>query len=300
MQSAGPMWLEPATPSRHHVHLTMRSISGISYFRPLPNLLIFCLSMLGFDSCEQLTKLRIMEETSQTYPLSPGARVKVGNSCGAITVSGWDRAEWRVDAARWASDSAELALITMEVDATEDYVSIHATTPPGAASSSQVGPRIDIRMWVPRNAELENILSGRGHVTIQDIAGDVVARSVNGSVLVERATGNLTLKCVNGRTVALLSALAIGQGVDLETVNGSTTVVLPIDASADVSAYVANGNVLSDLGLPIMDVFPAGRKMEGRLGVGGAVVNARSANGSVSIRKSSGTANDHPDPLRSR
>jgi DUF4097 and DUF4098 domain-containing protein YvlB len=113
----------------------------------------------------------------------------------------------------------------------------------------------------------------------------VAATSVNGSVLVERSTGKLTLKCVNGKTVALLSTLAMGQRVDLETVNGSTTVVLPVDASAEVSAYVANGNIMSDLGLPVTDDIPAGRKMEGRLGAGDATVSARTANGSVTIRK---------------
>ena len=265
--------------------LTMRSLFGITHVRIFPNLLLFCLSMIGFDSCEQLAKLRIMEETVQSSDLSAGAKVKVESSRGSITVTGWDRAEWRVEAARWASDAAELALITMEIDATEDHVSIRATSPPGTGSNPNDGPRIDIRMWIPHKAELEHIISGRGDVTITDTAGDVVASSVNGSVLVERSAGNLTLKCVNGRTVALLSTLAMGQRVDLETVNGSTTVVLPVGASAAVSAHVANGNIMSDLGLPITDDFPAGRKMEGRLGAGGATVSARTANGSVTIRK---------------
>lgn len=42
-----------------------------------------------------------------------------------------------------------------------------------------------------------------------------------------------------------------------------------------------NESVLSDLGLPITDDSPAGRKMERQLGTGGAVVNARTVNGSV-------------------
>jgi hypothetical protein len=263
----------------------MRALFRITNLRVLPNLVLFCLSMIGFDSCEQMAKLRIMEETAQTYPLSARAKVKVESSCGAITVSGWDRAECRVEAAGWASDAAELALITMKIDATEDHVSVRATAPSATGSDPNNGPRIDIRMWVPQDAELENIISGRGHVTIQDISGNVVASSVNGSVLVERSTGDLTLKCVNGRTMAVLSALESGQRVDLETVNGSTTVVLPADSSAEVSACVANGNIMSNLSLPIVDDFPAGRKMEGRLGAGDAIVNARTANGSVTIRK---------------
>ena len=265
--------------------LTMRSLSGTTNSRILPNLVLFCLSMIGFDSCEQLAKPQITEETAETYPLSAGAKVKVESSCGAISISGWGREECLVEAVKRASDSAELDLITLEIDATEDHVSIRATAPPGTGTNPNDGPGVDIRMWVPHDAELENIISGRGDVTILDTAGDVVASSVNGSVLVERTTGDLTLKCVNGKTVARLSTLTDGQRVDLETVNGSTTVVLPVDASVEVSAYVANGGVLSDLGLPIESDFPAGRKMAGRLGAGGATVSARTANGSVSIWK---------------
>jgi hypothetical protein len=265
--------------------LKMRLPCGTECLRLVPKLVLLCLSMISFDSCEQLAKPQITEETVQTYPLSAGAKVKVESSCGAISVSGWDREECRVEAITRASGSAELALTTLEVDAPGDRVSIRATAPPGTGSNPNQGPRVDIRMWVPRDAELENIVSGRGDVTITDTDGNVVACSVNGSVLVERVTGDLTLKCVNGRTVARLSTLGIGQRVDLETVNGSTTVVLPVEASVEVSAQVVNGNVISDLGLPIEPDFPAGRKMEGRLGRGGATVSARTANGSVSIWK---------------
>jgi hypothetical protein len=214
--------------------LTMRLPSEITCLRLLPNLVLFCLSMIGFDSCEPMAKTQITEETAQSYALSAGARVKIESSCGAISISGWDREECRVEAVKRASDSAELALITLDLEAAGDRVSIRAKAPPGTGRNPNQGPRVDIRMWVPRDAELENIVSGRGDVTIIDTDGSVVASSVNGSVLVERSTGNLTLKCVNGRTVARLSTLANGQRVDLETINGSTTVVLPVEASLEV------------------------------------------------------------------
>ncbi len=253
--------------------------------RPLPNLVLLCLSMISFDSCERMAKPQVSEETVQTYPLDAGAKVKIESSCGAISVTGWDREECRVEAVKRASDSALLALINVEVDANGDHASIRATAPPGTGSNPNQGPRVDIRMWVPRDAKLENVVSGRGDVTIRDTDGDVAASSVNGSVWVERATGDLTLKCVNGKTITRLSTLVAGQCVDLETVNGSTTVTLPVEASVEVSAQVVNGSVVSDLGLPIEPEFPAGRKMEGRLGAGGATVHARTLNGSVTVWK---------------
>jgi DUF4097 and DUF4098 domain-containing protein YvlB len=118
--------------------------------------------------------------------------------------------------------------------------------------------------------------------------GEVVATSVNGTVTADQTTGNLKLYCVNGKTTARLSALAAGRCIDLETVNGSTTMVLPGDAAADITARVANGNLRCAFPLPIEPEFPAGTRIEGRLGAGGAKVNARCANGSVSIQKSNG------------
>ena len=115
--------------------------------------------------------------------------------------------------------------------------------------------------------------------------GDVVASSVNGSVVAEGTTGNLELKCVNGRSVARLTDLGRGRCADLETVNGSISIVLPTQASADIYAHVVNGSLMSDLGLPIKPDFPVGQEMEGRVGTGGATVRARTVNGSVAIWK---------------
>jgi hypothetical protein len=190
-----------------------------------------------------------------------------------------------VEAVKRAGNPAELALIVLGIEVHGNRVSIRADAPSGPASDPDLGPRVDLQLWVPRNVELANIVSGRGEVTISNTTGGAVAMCVNGSVLVERSAGDLRLKCVNGRTVARLFALENGRCVELETVNGSTTVVLPPAAAVDVSASVLNGNVVSDLGLPVEPDFPAGRKMEGRLGGGGATVRAHTVNGSVAVWK---------------
>jgi hypothetical protein len=204
--------------------------------------------MITLDSCEEVAQPQVTEEAVETYPLSAGAKVRVESSCGAIVVSGWDREECRVETVKRAADSGQLALIALQVDATGNRVSIRAAVPPGTDSNPNHGPRVDLRMWVPRGVELENIVCGRGDVRIEETYGNVVASSVNGSVLAERTRGDLALRCVNGRTVARLSTLAEGQRVDLETINGNTSVVLPAQASVDVSAQVANGSVISDEG----------------------------------------------------
>jgi hypothetical protein len=264
---------------------TMRLAFGTDLFRFLPNLSVVCLAVISLDSCEELSRPQVTEESVQSWPLSAGAIVRVESSCGAILVAGWDREECKLEVVKRAGDSAQLALMTVEADTNEARLKVRATAPPGTGSDPNQGPRVDIRLWVPRDAVLESIVTGRGDITISDTDGGVVATSVNGSVLVERATGNLSLKCVNGRTVARLSALRPGSRLELETINGSTSVSLPMGASVDVSAHAANGSVMSDLGLPIEADFPAGRKMVGRLGAGGVTVSARTINGSVSVWK---------------
>jgi len=135
-------WLESAMLPPHHVLLTMRSISGVFRIRVLPNLLMFCLSMLGFDSLQ--TTGAAADHGGNGADLSA---VAPGQSDGGEFVRRHHRF-WLGPGRMACGDGPvgprlSLALITMEVDAAEDHVSIRATTPPGAGRNANDSPRID-------------------------------------------------------------------------------------------------------------------------------------------------------------
>lgn len=251
----------------------------------LTHLLLAGLVGADLSSCQPSVNREVTEVWRQGFPLAADGQVVVENPTGAVWIAGWDRAEVQIEAVKRARDPRELEGIAIRVDPTPERVEVRSVLPRGPAQRPADLPRVDYTMHVPRGASLENIAAGRGAVTVTRVAGPVVASSVNGSVTAEDTGGPLKLHCVNGRVVARVSALAAGQVIELETVNGSTSVVLPATAAADVVARVVNGNLSCDFPLPIELDHPAGLKLEGRLGEGGARVTARTVNGLVRIGK---------------
>ncbi|MCL4178826.1 MAG: hypothetical protein KJ072_13930 [Verrucomicrobia bacterium] len=118
--------------------------SGTPCLRLLPNLVLLGLSLIGFDSCERLAEKPVTEVTVQAYPLSSAAKVRIESSCGAITISGWDREECKLEAVKRAGNSVELTAISVEVEVHGDRVAVRATAPPGTDSNPNHGPRVDL------------------------------------------------------------------------------------------------------------------------------------------------------------
>lgn len=120
-----------------------------------------------------------------------------------------------------------------------------------------------------------------GTINASELAGDVEARTVNGSIAIATG-GNAQVATVNGSITTTIGR-ADWQGVaTFETVNGSVTLTLPAGADADVSARTANGSIRADL--PITDTDDRRRYFEGRLGDGGRELRIRTTNGSVRLR----------------
>lgn len=249
----------------------------------LTHLLLAALAGADLSSCQPSVTREVTEVWRQSFSLAGEGRVVVENPTGPVWIAGWDREEVQIEAVKRARDPAEIAGIAIRVHPTPDRIEVRTVLPRGPGRQPTDLPRVEYTMHVPRGATLENIAAGRGAVTIKGVAGSVVASSVSGSVTAEDTGGPLKLHCVNGRVVARVSTLATGQVIELETVNGSTSVVLPAAAAADVVASVVNGNLSCDFPLPIELDPLTGLKLEGRLGGGGARVTARTVNGLVRI-----------------
>lgn len=249
----------------------------------LTHLLLAGLVGADLTSCQTSVTREVSEGWQRSLPLAADGHVVVENPTGAVWIAGWDRAEVQIEAVKRARDRRELEGIAIQVDHTPGRVEVRSVLPRHPGRRAADLPRVDYTMHVPRGASLESVAAGRGAVTVKGIAGSVVASSVNGSVTAEDTGGDLKLHCVNGRVVARVSTLAAGQVIELETVNGSTSVVLPARAAADVVARVVNGDLSCDFPLPVEPDHPAGLKLEGRVGGGGARVTARTVNGLVRV-----------------
>lgn len=125
-----------------------------------------------------------------------------------------------------------------------------------------------------------------GGIEANDLAGDVEAHTVNGSVEV-RTSETATVETVNGSIRA-----SIGQGgspdrtLRFQTVNGAIQLGLPAGAGARVRAETTNGDLDTDFPLTIRGFSRAGpRRVEGTIGDGGPVLELRTVNGGIQLRR---------------
>lgn len=120
-----------------------------------------------------------------------------------------------------------------------------------------------------------------GGVTIADATSEVIARTTNGSVTIGTSAGRVSGRTVNGSVRARVDGLPPGASVELATVNGSVTALLPPNVDADVALETVNGRVKSDFPIALRDGNR--RSLRGTLGAGGRRVSLETVNGSVTL-----------------
>jgi DUF4097 and DUF4098 domain-containing protein YvlB len=89
---------------------------------------------------------------------------------------------------------------------------------------------------------------------------------------------------VNGSIRGILGASGWSQGLAFHTVNGSITLDLPPDLSADVRATTVNGEISTDFPMTITGRV-SHRHVAGTIGSGGRQLDLQTVNGSVRLRR---------------
>ncbi len=126
------------------------------------------------------------EEFHQTYPLSATGRVGLENINGGVQIKVWDRAAVQVDALKKANRKDRLAEVKIEVNSTEDNLSIKTEYPDWNQTFRGNGydnpATVEYTLTVPRKAVLESIELVNGSLDIDGAEGSVKASSINGRV----------------------------------------------------------------------------------------------------------------------
>jgi len=136
---------------------------------------------------------------------------------------------------------------------------------------------------VPANTQLA-INTNNGAISLEEFTGAAVLRASNGSIRVRAAGGDIKGHTQNGGLhIELTGARWEGQGLDVETRNGSVRVTLPADYSADFETSTVHGRVQMDF--PATIYLGRERRFTATLGSGGPKVRAVTTNGSVVVRR---------------
>jgi len=214
---------------------------------------------------------------SATYALEPGGTVQVANVQGSITVEGWDRSEVEVTAVQRAT-STEGGEPVVGVDRGPNWISLRTLYPADGSAPVQV----DYYLRVPRQVELDELLTVNGRVRVRDVDGRVVARTLNGDIEQERISGSVVARALNGSVRLALRALP-GRGAELslETVNGDLLVLLPPRTNADLELSTVAGRIENQLVLAASDSGESVRRVQ--LGRGGPTMRLRTVRGNIRL-----------------
>ena len=123
-----------------------------------------------------------------------------------------------------------------------------------------------------------------GAVEAANLAGDVDANTVNGSIRISTA-GYAEAHTVNGSIVASLGRSNWSDAIEFSTVNGGITLDLPGSLSTEIRASTVNGDIETDFPLTVTGRFGP-RHVRGTIGSGGRQLALTTVNGSIRLRKS--------------
>lgn len=123
-----------------------------------------------------------------------------------------------------------------------------------------------------------------GDVETGRLFGDVVLKTVNGSVTFSTA-GGARASTVNGSIKGEMGRADWSDTLEMHTVNGGINLTLPSTLSTDVKASTVNGDInMSDFAVTVTGRVSR-RRLEGTIGGGGRLLSLESVNGSITLKR---------------
>jgi len=231
------------------------------------------------------------ESWSWTGTLSSG-QLEINGVNGEIVAEPGtgDKVEVTADKSGRRSDPAE---VKIDVVKDSDGITICAVYP-GAGNACEPGDHsshthnndveVNFHVLVPGGVRF-SANTVNGGVKVHGLSGPVKAHTVNGGCDIETSSSG-EAATVNGGVHAVLGKVPASGKLDFSTVNGSITLLLPDDLSADVEGSTVNGGIESDFPVTMSGRWGP-RSMHGTIGKGGAKLTASTVNGSIRLARAS-------------
>jgi DUF4097 and DUF4098 domain-containing protein YvlB len=116
--------------------------------------------------------------------------------------------------------------------------------------------------------------------------GSVKASSINGRVTATNLLADVKLSTINGPLKAMFTKLGEANPIELGSVNGSVTLIIPSDTNASVRAGTVHGGISNDFGLVVKHGEYVGHSLDGQIGTGGPKIKLANVNGGITITHS--------------
>lgn len=244
----------------------------------------------------------VADDWSKTYNISGKPDLRIETSDANINVTTWDQntIEAKVTATRYKIGEGG---IRIEEHQDGDVVQIDVRYPHHAVTIEWGQHKVDITIQMPREGKV-SLRTGDGRINLAGFKGEMDLHSGDGSETLDGVDGRLRASTgdghirANGRFDEL--ELKTGDGhLDVtarpgssmasdwlfETGDGTVTLAIPPDLSADVDLHTNDGHI--DLEMPVTTTGQVHENaVRGKLNGGGSPLTIRTGDGSIHLRKS--------------
>jgi len=241
------------------------------------------------------------EEWSKTYKISGRPDLRVETSDANIRVTTWDQntIEARVITSHYKIGEGG---IRVDERQTGDSVEIEVHYPHHNFNVEWGQHRVDIIVQMPREGRA-NLRTGDGKIEVAGLKGEMDLHTGDGSINLDGVDGKLHATTgdghiqANGRfdelglktgdghvDVRAKNGSSLAGGWRLETGDGSVSLEVPGDLSADVDLHTSDGHI--DLDMPVTTEGKIRQnEIHGKLNGGGSLLTIRTGDGSIHLRK---------------
>ena len=258
----------------------------------------------GFAACDiavdghgglgiELASGRAQDQWTRSYKVASGGRLEIINVNGRITAEPAEGGSVEILADRTVKSMSDdqaremLGQIEMREEVGADRVRVEVRAPRFRGASNH---EIKWTIKVPKGVSVD-LRTVNGGVRMNGLQGDVRARSTNGGIVGSGLMASTVDAAVTNGGVEIDLASAVSEGsIDLESVNGGVSLLLPPDSKVDINARCVNGGI-SVSGLEVETTGEqTKRRFAGKLNGGGMRVSMETVNGGVKIGRSAGGA----------
>lgn len=247
------------------------------------NARILAIALVASAGCnlQISTDVEAKDTWTRSYPITATGTLSITSGNGRITVEAAETDTIEVTAERFVRAATEelaqeqLAQFDMREDVSPDRVSIDSST---RGLTINVSRRVNYTVRVPASLAAE-LRSSNGEISVTGLTGRLAASATNGRITGTDLRGAVRASTTNG-VVALTMAALAADGVTADTTNGQVTITVPRSISATVSARVTNGAITHE-NLDLQIVESSRRRLDGRVGGGGPMIEVSTTNGAV-------------------
>jgi DUF4097 and DUF4098 domain-containing protein YvlB len=241
------------------------------------------------------------EEWSKTYTISGRPDLRIETSDANIRVTTWDQntIEAKVITSRYKIGEGGIRIDERQ---TGDSVEIEVHYPHHNFTIGWESHRVDIIVQMPREGRV-NLRTGDGKIDVAGLKGEMDLHTGDGSINMDGVDGKLHattgdghiqasgrfdelgLKTGDGHVdVRADSGSSLAAGWRLETGDGSVSLEVPGDLSADVDLHTSDGHI--DLDMPVTTEGKIRQnEIHGKLNGGGSLLTIRTGDGSIHLKK---------------